>query len=236
MDTTRRRKLVIIGLITVAVMMVVTIIIALTRPDQYESKLAPNQISDNPTAVIVNGDELYRAIGNYTRYGELRSDIAKVAKINDSGAPKTVIYTITSFVAETPTLLVVEGEVNPKKTSLIMRIELLDGDRMKIVGLYGKDKKDISSDFSSNSVANQVAATMPKETNDYTISYISTIKLYIITPKNNDPATTEAAKADLRTMLGDAYSDDIYSIFYPNSAPAPIEPDTDPRPKADENI
>lgn len=204
-------------LFLVFIFLVAISFVAYIGTSNNKSKTVSEYTGPNTKATIVNGDDVYKFIGDI-RYLNLRKDLREIAT-NQSTPNRYLVFRINK--TEKPDIkndsIKFEGQFEDSKLKLSIVIANRPNNRQKQTIINLSNKQDISSVSPSNSKFNQYIETLPIKKDNYIIEYTSVDESITVNQLTRDPNIFSKAKQEIKTAIGDSSYDEsrINSLFPP---------------------
>jgi hypothetical protein len=212
----REQPVLVIVSIIVAVLFILVLVFVNNRQNIDET--IGDQASPTSSAFLLYKGQTFLPTTNNISNEMIRVDLAYLARTNfkeyDPNKNPGVIFNIDSFTAIEDGKLSFTGSYEKKAGMITVDVSLLTNDIAQ-VKITSADKQLVDTKLPSSSKRNLLIASLPKDTETYSLAYSSASDTFIVTVFSTDEAVVQTAKNQLKTDLGDEYSEDDISIYYP---------------------
>jgi hypothetical protein len=223
-NTPAKRILLILASLLVVAALIIGVFLSSrnSRIAGYETQ--PEGSSDNTAdqSLIVDGSNILGALGSHSRYKSLTKDLYIYAK---QVYPEYSKYDVVSFVPsgkpiKTNSEVKIAGSFARVSNKINITIKLLPNSRLDVSIKDTKTNKSIDELLPSNNKQNKYIASLPIDTETYTIGYNVTSETMNITLKSLNSGVSEAAIEQIKQATSGT-SFDINSVVV--QAPAGLK-------------
>lgn len=172
-------------------------------------------------ARIVNGSNLFAALGGGGRYDLFSEDLHTFGKKNYTsykGSGGVIGFTIESEIKKEGETLSFSGKYGSSKNLIRIALKPLKNERLNTSITDTKTTRNIDSQLPSNSLRNQFISTLPVGNEAYNVDYITSSDSFVITVYDGDNDTKAIAEQYLISSLKVTdLSNEKYSVIVAQS-------------------